>query len=57
MSQRATPASPLFVQALNSIDVEFDGDDDKRRAVRNAWKVPLDHLSALSNSNNTFPPD
>jgi uncharacterized protein DUF6680 len=36
MSFRATPVSLPFVQALNLIDVEFDG--PKEQGVRNAWK-------------------
>jgi hypothetical protein len=47
MSFRATAISPTFVQALNLIDVEFDGDNDEEKAVRNAWKVLLDHYLDL----------
>ena len=43
MSFRGTALSPSFVQALNLIDVEFNGGDEKEKAVRNAWKVLLDH--------------
>jgi len=49
MSFRATALSPQFVQALNLIDVEFDADDEKEKAVRNAWKVLLDHFGELAN--------
>ncbi|HUI75876.1 MAG TPA: DUF6680 family protein [Candidatus Acidoferrum sp.] len=38
MSYRVTRVSPLYVQALNSIDVEFTGNDEKERAVREAWR-------------------
>jgi hypothetical protein len=37
MSFRATALAPAFVQALNLIDVEFSGHNDKEKAVRNAW--------------------
>ena len=47
MAHRATNLAPLFVQALNMIDVEFDGDNEKEKAVRNAWKVLLDHFADL----------
>lgn len=47
MSFRATSLSPTFVQALNLIDVEFDGKSEKEKAVRNAWKVLLDHFGDL----------
>ncbi len=48
MSYRATALAPSFVQALNLIDVEFNGNNEKERAVRNAWKVLLDHYTDLS---------
>ena len=38
MSNRATPLSPNWVQALNLIDVEFTANSDKDKAVRDAWK-------------------
>jgi hypothetical protein len=38
MSYRVTRLAPPFVQALNLIDVEFTGNDDKEKAVREAWK-------------------
>jgi hypothetical protein len=47
MSFRATALAPSFVQALNLIDVEFNGNDEKEKAVRNAWKVLL-HITANS---------
>lgn len=40
MSNRATRLSPLYVQALNLIDVEFTADSEKE--VRKAWKELLD---------------
>ena len=50
MSFRATELNPSFVQALNLIDVEFDANTEKERAVRNAWKVLLDHFYDLGRS-------
>jgi len=50
MSFRATALSPSFVQALNLIDVEFNGDNNKDKAIRNAWKVLLDHYYDLNNA-------
>lgn len=47
MSYRATALAPSFVQALNLIDVEFNGSNEREREVRNAWKVLLDHYSDL----------
>jgi hypothetical protein len=47
MSFRATYLAPTFVQALNLIDVEFDGNSDKEKAVRSAWKVLLDHYGDI----------
>jgi hypothetical protein len=46
---RATPVNANFVQALNLIDVEFTGDNDGERAVRDAWKELLDLLNKLQN--------
>jgi hypothetical protein len=45
MTYRATPLSVHFVQALNSIDLEFDADTDRDRSIRDAWTVLLDHFS------------
>lgn len=55
MSYRATALSPNFVQALNLIDVEFGASSQKEKAVRNAWKVLLDHFGDLSGP--TIPPN
>jgi hypothetical protein len=38
VSNRVTRLSPVYVQALNLIDVEFTGDDQKEQAVRERWK-------------------
>src|SRR5690242_7405924 len=45
MATRATRVSREHVAALNMIDLEFDEQDDGDKAVRDAWKVYLDHLS------------
>jgi Family of unknown function (DUF6680) len=42
MSNRATRLSPLYIQALNMIDVEFTANNEKEKAVRDAWKELLD---------------
>jgi hypothetical protein len=42
MSNRVTRLSPNYVHALNLIDVEFTGNDDREKAVREAWKELLD---------------
>ena len=43
MATRGAVLSPAHVQALNSIDLEYLGDEFK--AVRSAWKLYLDHLN------------
>lgn len=48
MSFRATALAPSFVQALNLIDVEFNGSNEQEKAVRNAWKILLDHYFDLN---------
>jgi hypothetical protein len=45
MAKRATGLSPEFVEALNRIDVEFYGGDDKSKMVVEAWRLYHDHLS------------
>lgn len=44
MSTRATTLSPLHVEALNMIDIEFCGNSRKDKSVIEAWKLYLDHL-------------
>jgi hypothetical protein len=51
MSNRATSLSPLYVQALNLIDVEFTEDNAKEKAVRAAWA----ELHDLFNNYKTTP--
>ena len=46
MATRGTPVSPAHVQALNMIDLEFSAKSSKEKAVRETWKVYLDHLSS-----------
>jgi hypothetical protein len=48
MSFRATQIAPQFVQALNLIDVEFVGDDEK--PIRDAWKELADHFEEWGRS-------
>ena len=45
MATRASYLSPDHVRALNSIDVEFYGNDRESKAVVEAWKVYLNHLN------------
>ena len=45
MRTRATVLAPEHVQALNRIDVEFYGSDEKSVSVLRAWKAHLDHLN------------
>jgi len=44
MVTRGTVLSPAHVEALNSIDIEFNSGSDKDKNVRVAWKAYLDHL-------------
>lgn len=44
MATRAAVVSAEHVQALNMIDLEFQG--DKYKKVRNEWKTYLDHLGS-----------
>jgi hypothetical protein len=45
MTYRATPLSVHFVQALNSIDLEFSSHSEKDQQIREAWTVLLDHFT------------
>jgi len=45
MMYRATRLNHNFVQALNLIDVVFEGHSQEEKEVRTAWKVLLDHLN------------
>jgi hypothetical protein len=44
MMYRATPLAYPYVQALNLIDISFNADSDKEKAVRDGWNTLLDHL-------------
>ena len=45
MASRGTVMSPAHVQALNMIDLEFSAKTTKEKAVLEAWRLYLDHLS------------
>jgi len=45
MMYRATPLAYPYVQALNLIDISFDADTEKEKAVRADWNSLLDHLT------------
>jgi hypothetical protein len=45
MATRAANLSPLHVEALNMIDIEFVAKGRKEKEVRDAWKMYLDHLN------------
>lgn len=47
MGTRRFQLSPVHVQALNRIDLEFTGNPAPEREVRGIWKEYLDHLSSL----------
>jgi hypothetical protein len=44
MATRTAGLSPIHVGALNRIDIEFSQNDDKTKAVFEAWKGYRDHL-------------
>jgi hypothetical protein len=54
MSNRATRMAPVYVQALNLIDVEFISDNEKEKAVRNAWKELADLYLNWKNTANAL---
>lgn len=45
MATRATVLSPLHVEALNAIPVEFYGNSEKLKQINNAWRDYLDHCT------------
>jgi hypothetical protein len=47
MATRGTPISPVHVEALNLIDLEFAGRSEKHKQVRTRWKEYLDNLTRL----------
>jgi hypothetical protein len=44
MATRGTALSPVHVEALNMIDLEFREKNESDRKVREAWKALLDHF-------------
>jgi hypothetical protein len=54
MSNRATRLSPIYVQALNQIDVEFTANNANEKAVRDAWKELLDVYGSYNSIQNPF---
>lgn len=44
MATRAQSLSPLHVEALNSIDLEFSAKDKKEKPIIDVWAQYLDHL-------------
>jgi hypothetical protein len=54
MATRAAAVSPVHVQALNMIDLEFD--EKKYKNVRLAWKTYLDHLGNYPNDDEKTQP-
>lgn len=44
MVTRGSVLSPHHVEALNSIDLEFNAENAKDKSVREGWKAYLDHL-------------
>ena len=48
MATRAASLSAAHVEALNSIDLEFNGSQKADVAVVRSWKAYLDHLSDRS---------
>jgi hypothetical protein len=43
MATRAANLSPIHVEALNAVPVEFYGTTKKLKAINDAWKLYLDH--------------
>jgi len=43
MATRAANLSPVHVEALNAVPVEFYGTTKKLKAINDAWKLYLDH--------------
>lgn len=52
MSTRLSLLSPEHVKSLNLIDLEFNGNGAKNRAVREAWHNYLDQLNAKVDESN-----
>ena len=52
MMYRVTPLSPHFVQSLNLVDLEFNGKNKREAAVRDQWKILLDHFNNYAEAQN-----
>jgi hypothetical protein len=50
MMYRVTPLSTHFVQSLNLVDLEFNDKNVKEKAVREKWKILLDHFNNYSDA-------
>lgn len=50
MTTRGSRMAPEHIRALNTIDVEFAGDDADSKKVFRAWKAYLDHLNTPAES-------
>lgn len=49
MATRGSGLSPIHVEALNKIDIEFSQSDEKTKSVFDAWKEYRDHLNDALN--------
>lgn len=56
MATRATAISPVHIEALNRIDIEFYHKRNKYKKVLDAWKIYHDHLSdpSMQGNDNEF---
>jgi hypothetical protein len=52
MATRATVISPIHIEALNRIDIEFYSKKNRFKKVLDAWKIYHDHLSDPSMKGN-----
>lgn len=57
MVTRGSVLSPAHVEALNSIDIEFNAATKEDKAVRESWKVYLDHLGSRVADSGASPDD
>jgi len=48
MMYRVTPLSPGYVQSLNLVDLEFNGNNENEKAIRERWRILLDHYNNYS---------
>lgn len=54
MSTRGAALSPVHVEALNSIDLEFNSKKRKEKDVISAWKAYLHHLNTTGLSDESW---